>query len=181
MVREHMVGVIIIAVVFTAIAGAIFWAAPRGRLDGVTNAMLSEKRGARAFINATLVVLYVGFGVVIPAIFLVGNGNNAGASVGGIKLTTSQYNGRQLFADHCAVCHTLADANAVGKTGPNLDQLKPSEPLILQTIANGCLSDPGASYPSETCRGHGVMPADIVQGQDAVDVAAFVARVAGHS
>ena len=30
----------------------------------------------------------------------------------------------ELFGENCAVCHTLAAANAVGKVGPNLDQLE---------------------------------------------------------
>ena len=42
-----------------------------------------------------------------------------------------------------AVCHTLSAANAVGKVGPNLDTLKPPYGLVLNTINNGCLQDPG--------------------------------------
>ena len=45
----------------------------------------------------------------------------------------------ELFGEHCAVCHTLAAANAIGKVGPNLDMLKPPKAQVLHTIANGCL------------------------------------------
>jgi mono/diheme cytochrome c family protein len=169
-----MAGVIIIAVLFTGISAAIFWAAPRGRLDGLTNAMLSETPAARRVINGVLVLVYVGFGVVIPAIFLVNNHAQAKTNVAGIRLTSAEVSGQTIFGEHCAVCHTLAAANAVGKVGPNLDQIRPSVALIEYTLAHGC------TQTSSSCLGYGQMPADIVQGTDARDVAMYVARVAGH-
>ncbi|MDE3132395.1 MAG: hypothetical protein KGL16_14685, partial [Acidobacteriota bacterium] len=78
-------------------------------------------------------------------------------------------------------CHTLAADNAVGKTGPNLDSLRPPKALVLHTIANGCLQKPTASQSNSFCLGYGTMPADIVQGRQAQDIAAFVARIAGHA
>lgn len=174
-----MVGVIIIAVVFTGLAVAIAVGASGGQLGGVTNAMLSESPMGRRLINATLAFVFVGFGVVIPAVMLIGNHNRASAQVAGIKLNSSEKQGRILFGEHCAVCHTLAAAAAVGKVGPNLDQLQPSEELVLHTVENGCLQNPGSDF-SKTCLGYGNMPADVVQGRDAEDVAAFVSKVAGH-
>jgi len=79
------------------------------------------------------------------------------------------------------VCHTLAAASAVGKTGPNLDQLKPPASLVLHTLKNGCLQKPVGNQAHETCLAYGTMPADIVQGKQAQQVAEFVAKVAGHS
>ena len=73
-----------------------------------------------------------------------------------------------MFKQHCATCHTLAAANAVGKVGPNLDQLRPPPALIKDAIAKG------------RARGQGQMPAQLVTGQDANNVAAFVAKVAGR-
>ena len=73
-----------------------------------------------------------------------------------------------MFAANCATCHTLKASNAVGKVGPNLDELHPPKALILDAIANG------------RARGQGQMPAGLVDGQDAQDVAAYVAAVAGH-
>ncbi|WP_249011959.1 c-type cytochrome [Conexibacter sp. DBS9H8] len=175
-----MVPVIIIAVVFTGLAATLFWAAPRGKLAPMTQAMLSQKRGVSLAINATIATVIIGFGFVIPGVLLVANHNRTSAGTNGLKLTAAEVNGRELFGEHCAVCHTLSVASAVGKTGPNLDQLKPSYPLIMNTLANGCLPAPTASEQNETCLGQGVMPADIVQGQDAVDVAKFVAAVAGR-
>jgi mono/diheme cytochrome c family protein len=83
-----------------------------------------------------------------------------------------------LFGEHCAVCHTLAAANAIGKVGPNLDQIQPAESLVLKTINNGCLQN-APSTSDESCLGFGTMPSNIVQGQQETEIAAFVARVAG--
>jgi hypothetical protein len=177
-----MVAVIIIVVVFTGLAAAIFYAAPRGKLAPLSSAMLSQKKGISTAINMTIALIFIGFGVVIPAIFLVADHDDTSAGIGnGIKLTAAETNGRTLFGEHCAVCHTLAAASAVGKTGPNLDQIKPSEGLVAYTIENGCLQDPGPTQQNQKCLGEGSMPADTVQGADVEDVAHFVAAVAGKS
>jgi cytochrome c5 len=125
------------------------------------------------------VITAVVFGVGLPLLMLTGNHHNANAQVGGIKLTASEKTGRELFGEHCGVCHTLAAANAAGKVGPNLDILKPAQSVVLHTINNGCLPNPPKGS-TEGCLGQGVMPADVVQGQDAQNVAAFVAKVAGN-
>ena len=117
----------------------------------------------------------------MPLLFIFGNHDNSNAQVGGIKLTASMQAGRELFGEHCAVCHTLAADNAVGKTGPNLDTCGRSEAIVLHTIANGCLQKPTVVGAGNTCLGYGTMPADIVQGRQAQDIAAFVSGVAGHA
>ena len=75
-----MVPVIIIAVVFTGLAAVIFWGAPRGKLAPLSNAMLSQKKGVSTAINTTIALIFIGFGVVIPAIFLVANHNNTSSA-----------------------------------------------------------------------------------------------------
>jgi mono/diheme cytochrome c family protein len=70
---------------------------------------------------------------------------------------------RMKFATTCGGCHTLADAKTTGTVGPNLDQLKPDEATVEHQIAVG----------------GGPMPAGLFKGQDAKDVAAYVAAVAG--
>jgi mono/diheme cytochrome c family protein len=67
------------------------------------------------------------------------------------------------FASTCGGCHTLADAGTHGNVGPNLDDLKPDEATVEHQIANG----------------GGAMPPKLLTGQDAKDVAAYVAAVAG--
>jgi mono/diheme cytochrome c family protein len=85
-----------------------------------------------------------------------------------VKLTEAQQHGRELFAEYCANCHTLKAANAVGKVGPDLDPLRPPKGLVLDAIQKG------------RARGQGQMPAELLRGKDAEDVADFVATVAGR-
>jgi mono/diheme cytochrome c family protein len=173
-----MVAVIIVVVVFTGLAATLFYAAPRGKLTPLANALMSQRKGTSTAINVTVGVVIVAFGIVIPAIFLVANHNDTSAGITDhIKLTSAEVTGRTLFGEHCAVCHTLAAAAAVGKTGPNLDEIKPTAGLVEYTIENGCLADPGPGGQGG-CLGEGNMPADVVQGADVTDVAKFVA--AGH-
>ncbi len=176
-----MVGVIIIAVVFTALAVAIGYGATRGKFKGVGGALQTTSRRGSRLLNTSLVFVYLGVGIAVPLVFIIGNHDKSNAQVGGIKLTSSEQVGRELFGEHCAVCHTLAADNAVGKVGPNLDQLKPPKSLVLHTIDNGCLQALVGKNYNSICLGYGNMPADIVQGRQAQDVAAFVARVAGHA
>jgi mono/diheme cytochrome c family protein len=136
------------------------------------------RRGSSISITMFVVTAVV-FGIGLPLLMLTGNHHNASAQVGGIKLTANERTGRELFGQHCGVCHTLAAANAVGKVGPNLDVLKPAQSTVLNTINNGCLPNPPKGS-NEACLGQGVMPAAVVQGEEAQDVAAFVAKVAGN-
>ena len=65
----------------------------------------------------------------------------------------------------CVSCHTLADAGATGTVGPNLDEAKPDEALVVDRVTNGA----------------GAMPAFKGQltEQQINDVAAYVSSVAG--
>jgi mono/diheme cytochrome c family protein len=180
-VRDYMIGVVIIAVVFTGLAGGIAYAAYKGGFGGLTNALQTTSRGGTRLLNSTLVFVFIAFGIAIPLIFVLGNRANSNAQVAGIRMTASEQVGRELFAEHCAVCHTLSADNAVGKVGPDLDTLKPTVAVVLNTLANGCLQKPASSSASTNCLGYGTMPADVVQGQQATDVARFVAAIAGHA
>jgi cytochrome c6 len=51
--------------------------------------------------------------------------------------------GQELFVQNCANCHTLAAADAGGKVGPDLDQLRPGPDLVKMQVENG-----GGSMPS---------------------------------
>jgi mono/diheme cytochrome c family protein len=174
-----MIAVIIIAVVFTGIAVATAYFASKGSFSIVGDALQTTSRSGSRILNTTLVIVYVGGALALPLIFVLGNRAKSNAQVGGIKLTAAMQDGRELFAQHCAVCHTLSADNAVGKVGPNLDQLKPTDAIVLHTIKYGCLQD-AAAAGTGYCLGYGNMPAGVVQGRQASDVAAFVSRVAGH-
>jgi mono/diheme cytochrome c family protein len=162
-----------VGVFFLAIRGS-------GRRSGA--GMYPPSVAARRATGTLLTLVYVGFGIALPLLFLIGNHTNASAQVGGYKLDASEKSGRQLFGHYCGLCHTLAAASAVGKVGPDLDTLQPtpSEALVLHTIRYGCLQNPPSNEPQENCLGQGNMPQGIIQGQQAIDVAKFVARVAGR-
>jgi cytochrome c6 len=74
--------------------------------------------------------------------------------------------GLALFTQHCGSCHTLSGAGTSGTVGPNLDDLAPSKEQVLAAIQNGGL-------------GTGTMPANLVQGAEAEQVAEAVASSAG--
>ena len=167
-------------VAFWVILGfGVFFIAVRGGLRGARETFQSQSFGARRAAGLGFAFLYVAFGVALPLLFLIGNHNNANAQYAGIRLTPAEKQGRELFGQHCGLCHTLAAASAVGKVGPNLDTIKPTETLVLHTINYGCLQNPAPSQSSENCLGQGTMPAAVVTGTQAQEVAKFVAAVAG--
>ena len=128
-----------------------------------------ESRGSRRGFIAVTVVVWLIFGVGLPALVLANAGQDkAKAAPGGVDLNTAEAKGRRLFAENCATCHTLHAVNAVGRVGPNLDQLRPPKELVANAIEQG------------RARGNGQMPAGLLAGQDIKDVAAFVEAVAGH-
>lgn len=135
--------------------------------------------GSRSSMTLFLLTTAV-FGVGLPLALLSGNSSSASAHAGvGLKLSAHEKAGRELFGSHCAVCHTLAAANASGKIGPNLDTLKPSSSVVRHTIQYGCLPN-GSPSLGQACLGQGVMDPNIVEGAEADNVAAFVAKVAGQ-
>ena len=87
------------------------------------------------------------------------------------------HHGAELFASHCSGCHTLDVAGTIGSAtkvrdrervdGPNFNVRPETKDQVLYAIRNGGFS--GA-----------IMPENIVVGQDAQDVAAFLAKYAGR-
>jgi plastocyanin len=81
--------------------------------------------------------------------------------------------GKQLFVQKCGSCHVLGRAQTKGTTGPNLDEafqqaLKDGlERSGLRGAVHGWILHPNR---------YGVMPAKLVTGQKAYDVAAYVAQ-----
>jgi len=127
----------------------------------------------------------------------------AGCGTGGIASNAQRpdtQNGQTLFTSNCGGCHTLSAAGTTGTIGPNLDNAYAAsvkegfsqssiENAVLDQIRLGsgqvatyttskyfidhCLPPHSAKCFSQP------MPANIVKGQDAIDVAAYVASVAG--
>lgn len=86
-------------------------------------------------------------------------------------------NGKVMFQKSCGSCHTLSHANTTGTTGPNLDDAFRQDRVdgLKSTSIEG-LVDYWIRYPDS----QGVMPASLLKGQDAQDVAAYVAAVAAR-
>jgi mono/diheme cytochrome c family protein len=90
-----------------------------------------------------------------------------------VSENSPDHGGAALFATHCSGCHTLSAAGTQGTgnrglrtQGPNLDQRTETYDDALFAIQNGGFS--GA-----------IMPANIVVGDEADEVARFVAKYAG--
>jgi mono/diheme cytochrome c family protein len=172
-----MVIVVVLAVVLIFVP-LLLWGL--NRMRGGRAERSAGGRGSNNVVGVLFVLVTLGFGIALPLILLHGNHANDSKQVGGVKLTAEARAGRELFGEHCAVCHTMAAANAIGKVGPNLDQIHPPKSLVLHTIANGCLPNATTKTQNEACLGQGVMPSQVVTGKDAQDVASFVAEAAGH-
>ncbi|HEY2073308.1 MAG TPA: c-type cytochrome [Gaiellaceae bacterium] len=107
----------------------------------------------------------------------------AGCGTGGVATGHPDVaNGQKLFtgAGTCAACHTLAAAGSSGTIGPNLDNAFRSDRqqgFSQNAIENVVLDQIRLGSGSVT---NGTpMPANLVKGQEALDVAAYVASVAG--
>ena len=98
----------------------------------------------------------------------------SGCGTGGKARTGDAGHGKQLFTEKCAGCHTLADAAAQGKIGPNLDDAFASDRK--QGFKDSSIRD---LVLDQIRFAQGKMPPMLVKGQDAQDVAGYVAAVAG--
>ena len=133
----------------------------------------------------------LGAGLAAAALLAAGCGTGGVANAGQAPDLNA---GQQMFKQSCGSCHTLQAAGTAGTIGPNLDNSfavsrqegfsdNSIENVVLDQIRLG--SGPIATYTTSH-NGKGLtpqpqMPADIVKGQDAVNVAAYVASVAGTS
>jgi mono/diheme cytochrome c family protein len=163
-----MVAAVIFVLAFLVLGLGVVFLAFSGRAS-VRYRRGAPTRAGRRFVAVVVAIVVVGLGLAVPLAIGVVNGNDhAKSAPGGVDLNASQAAGRTVFAKSCATCHTLKASNAVGKVGPNLDVLHPPKGLILDAIAKG------------RARGQGQMPAGLVDGADAQDVAAYVAAAAGR-
>jgi cytochrome c553 len=150
-----VVGLIVMFVAFSGGAGA------------ARQAYLT--RGGRG-VTIGFVVLFVALGVLVPAAVIAARGEAEGGtgSLRTQEATKQDEEGKQLFISTCKSCHTLEAVQAHGVTGPNLDELGGlDEARVLKAIEEGGT-------------GSGRMPAQLLEGEDAEAVSAYVAKVAGR-
>jgi mono/diheme cytochrome c family protein len=166
----HVIGTLVFVLIFLAVGLSVVLAAMRsGRRPGGNG---PESPGRRRAWAVGLGIVMLVLGIALPALVLITNSNShASEGAGGAHLTAAETHGRELFAKNCATCHTLGGSSAVGRVGPNLDLLNGGDlkaAFVLDAIAKG------------RAQGNGQMPAGLLYGDDAKDVAAYVARVAGR-
>jgi mono/diheme cytochrome c family protein len=144
--------------------GVVLAAMRSGRRGPMLN---PATRGGRRTVGVLTAATAALFLIAIPiAVGLSGDDNQAQA--GAVRLSAAERDGRSTFYRACGQCHQLDAANAVGRVGPNLDVLRPPKELVLDAIDKG------------RARGMGQMPAQVVEGEAAENVAAFVAKTAGR-
>ena len=93
-------------------------------------------------------------------------GGSTTAGGGGSTAFGDAAAGKPLFTSKCGACHTLKDAGTSGQVGPDLDQSAKAK-------------DPQAVYDQITKNAVPPMPLNVVTGDDAKNVAAYVASVSG--
>lgn len=151
---------------FVLLGVAVVFIAFQGGPGAAREAYLTK--GGSLF-KVTIPVLYVVLGLGVPALVLASKDETAGGT-GALKseeLSESDERGKTLFRQQCASCHSLAAVNARGVTGPNLDRIGAVKAdRILNAIRIGGT-------------GQDQMPAGLLEGEEADEVAQYVAKVAG--
>ena len=121
----------------------------------------------------TFGIVAVAFGILVPAWAVTREG---GEEASPADVPENLERGKELFVTNCGSCHTLYKAGTDGVVGPDLDETlappsptapDPStiEPRVMNAIENGVA---------------GRMPAGILSGAQAEEVARFVSEVAGR-
>jgi mono/diheme cytochrome c family protein len=104
-----------------------------------------------------------------------------GGTVGYSQGSGDRIRGKELFVKGCGSCHALADAGTTATVGPDLDfafvqsRIDGLGEETVQQVVRGQIAYPVTDPPTEAPG----MPADIFEGDDAEDVASYVASVAG--
>jgi cytochrome c553 len=161
------VEVLLVIVPFVVLGIGVVFVAFSGGPGAAREAYLT--RGKRTF-PVLILILYVGLGIAVPAAVIASRGESEGA-VGKLRTeqpTAREEQGKELFIQTCKSCHTLDAVNAHGVTGPDLDDLGGLDrQRVLNAIRRGGT-------------GQGRMPAGLLEGEEAQDVAIYVSRVAGQ-
>jgi mono/diheme cytochrome c family protein len=134
----------------------------------------------KTFVVFGLLVVFLA--VLIPWLAFRADGD----SVEGAEVPADLTAAKSLFQTNCGTCHTLYAAETDGNFGPDLDELlapagPPEGPRAEQTIEateGRVLNAIEEGVDSSTTPGR--MPGGILSGEQAEEVAEFVARTAGE-
>lgn len=114
----------------------------------------------------------------------------AACGTGGLATGSADMeNGRKLFTEQCAGCHSLEAAGSSSEIGPNLDdsfaqaRADGFKESAIREIVHEQIKYPGqfGIVENDPASLQANMPANLVKGQEAEDVAAFVAANAGSN
>lgn len=112
----------------------------------------------------------------LVAVIALGLGSVGLTACGGSSEPIDMAAGKTVFAASCASCHALADAGSTGLIGPNLD-----DSWRASREAGFEDSQFAGTIERWIRMAQKPMPRNIVEGQDARNVAAYIASVAGKS
>jgi len=155
---------------WTLVAVGLLYIALSGGARGARERLHGQSKRGRRVAYGLFALALLAFGIAVPGAVIAGVESRDSDPESGItSLTAREKKGRELFGDQCRQCHTLKAAEAYAQVGPNLDRLRPTKGLILDAINEG------------RARGLGAMAADLVTGEDAEAVAAFVAKAVGQT
>ena len=113
-------------------------------------------------------------GLLAAALLAAALAAGCGSGTGGLEESGSAANGKQLFQEKCASCHGLADAGSRSTVGPNLDD------AFAGVRQQGFKEDTIRNIVADQIKyAVAPMPQNLVTGDDAADVAAYVAQYAG--
>jgi mono/diheme cytochrome c family protein len=156
-----------VVIAFLILGAGVIFVAYSGGPGQAREAYLTRGRG---FFKLALPLIYVGIGIVVPALVIAGGDESEGGTgrLADVKPNAVDKRGKQLFKETCATCHSLSAVNARGVTGPNLDEIgQLSKTRVINAIKLGGTGD-------------NRMPAGLLEGKNAEAVAAYLEKVAGQ-
>jgi mono/diheme cytochrome c family protein len=161
---------LIFVLVWVVLGVGLLLIAMSGGPGGAAQPVMSTSRRARRVATVLFTLALLGLGIGVPAAVIAAVSSNDSIPEANVTdLTAAEKHGRDLFGRRCASCHTLKAANAIAEIGPDLDVVRPNRATVLDALEKG------------RSGGNGQMAANLYTGQDAEDVAAFVAKAVGQT
>ncbi len=112
--------------------------------------------------------------IVLPIVAL---GKEGSETAGAVQVASADFESKDLFANNCGACHTLAAAGTDGVVGPDLDE------ILVPSGTNSAEQYGGIQtrvLQAITCGVEGRMPKAIVIDEEAQNIVNFVAAYAGQ-